>query len=202
MDGPKRVNAEALDAVLPQTQCRMCGHVGCRAYADAMVRGEAAADQCPPGGDAVAHELARLLGVEFRSVNPRYGATKQRALAFIDEDLCIGCMLCIHACPVDAIVGSAKLMHTVLAADCTGCELCVAPCPVDCIAMIPAPSLDDEQRAFAAAHARALFERRQARLEPSRRSTVSSSIQDAKQRIIEQVVERARRRLAQRRPAD
>jgi electron transport complex protein RnfB len=127
-----------IDALLPQTQCAQCGYPGCAPYARAIARGEADINRCPPGGDATIRALARLLGRAPRPLDPARGAHKPRAVAFIDEATCIGCTLCIQACPVDAIVGAAKLMHTVIAAECTGCELCVPPCPVDCIEMRPA----------------------------------------------------------------
>ncbi len=127
---------EKIDAVLPQTQCGQCGYPGCKPYAEAIASGEADINKCPPGGDEGIHKLADLLGVEYK---PFGGDThpKPKAVAFIDENICIGCTLCIQACPVDAIAGAAKQMHTIIAAECTGCELCVAPCPVDCISMLP-----------------------------------------------------------------
>lgn len=126
-----------IDAILPQTQCRQCGFSGCEPYATAIVEGRANINQCPPGGERGIHKLAELLGVKPLPLNTRHGVAKPKAVAVIDEQVCIGCTLCVLACPVDAIVGAAKQMHTVLAAECTGCELCVAPCPVDCIKMIP-----------------------------------------------------------------
>ncbi|HSD37728.1 MAG TPA: electron transport complex subunit RsxB [Rhodocyclaceae bacterium] len=124
-----------IDAVLPQTQCTKCGYTGCKPYANAIASGEADINQCPPGGDAGIHKLARLLDRPYKPLNPANGIEKPLALAVIDETTCIGCTLCIKACPVDAILGAAKQMHTIIAAECTGCELCVAPCPVDCITM-------------------------------------------------------------------
>ncbi|MEH6460517.1 RnfABCDGE type electron transport complex subunit B [Chitinimonas sp. JJ19] len=129
---------ERIDAVLPQTQCTQCGYPDCHRYAEAIAAGEAGIDQCPPGGEEGVALLAGLTGRPLVPLNPVHGETKPFALALIDETHCIGCTLCIQACPVDAILGAAKLMHTVLVDECTGCELCIAPCPVDCISMVPA----------------------------------------------------------------
>lgn len=132
---------EAIDELLPQTQCAQCQYPGCRPYAQAIARGEADIDRCPPGGEATLAALADLLGRDSRPLDPRYGITKPRQVAVIDEQRCVGCALCLPACPVDAIVGASRCMHTVIESQCTGCELCLAPCPVDCIAMAPAPEL-------------------------------------------------------------
>lgn len=133
-----------IDAILPQTQCGQCGFPGCRPYATAMARGEADINQCPPGGQGTINALADLLGREPKPLNPENGVEKtQKAVAVIDETLCIGCTLCIQACPVDAILGAPKQMHTIIASECTGCELCVPPCPVECIDMVPVkPDID------------------------------------------------------------
>ena len=128
---------ERLDRLLPQTQCGQCGFDGCRPYAEAMARGEAGIDHCPPGGDAGARALAKLLGVEAKPYDRSRGEHKMPLVAAVIEADCIGCTKCIQACPVDAIVGGAKFMHTVLADLCTGCELCIPPCPVDCIEVHP-----------------------------------------------------------------
>ncbi len=128
---------ERIDAILPQTQCGQCGYPGCRPYAEAIANGEADINQCPPGGEAGVRALAELLDREPKPVGAEFGVEKPKMLALIDEQRCIGCTLCIQACPVDAIMGAAKQMHTVIDAECTGCELCVAPCPVDCIDMVP-----------------------------------------------------------------
>ena len=123
---------ERLDRILPQTQCGQCGYAGCRPYAEALARGEARADHCPPGGDAGAGALARVLGREPIPYDRSRGEHKAPQVALVVEDDCIGCTKCIQACPVDAIIGGAKHMHTVIAPLCTGCELCVPACPVDC----------------------------------------------------------------------
>ena len=128
---------DRIDAVLPQTQCGQCGYPGCRPYAEAIVKGEADINQCPPGGEAGIQALAALLDRDPKPLDPEHGEEKSRMLAVIDEQTCIGCTLCIQACPVDAILGAAKHMHTVIESECTGCELCVPPCPVDCIDMVP-----------------------------------------------------------------
>ena len=128
---------ESINALLPQTQCGQCRYPGCRPYAQAIARGEVDIDRCPPGGDATVRALAALLGREPKPVDPQFGTTTSPAVAVIDEERCIGCALCLPACPVDAIVGAPRFMHTVLEAQCTGCALCVPPCPVDCISMRP-----------------------------------------------------------------
>jgi electron transport complex protein RnfB len=125
-----------IDNLLPQTQCGQCGHPGCRPYATAIAAGEAI-NKCPPGGEATISALADLLDVEALPLDAEHGVEAIRTVAVIREAECIGCTKCIQACPVDAILGAAKLMHTVIAAECTGCDLCVEPCPVDCIDMVP-----------------------------------------------------------------
>ena len=127
---------EAIESLLPQTQCTRCGFADCHEYAIAIAANEVPINQCPPGGQRGIERLARLLGVDAIALNTEFGFEGPRTAAVIDENRCIGCTLCIQACPVDAIVGSAKRMHTVLTACCSGCDLCVAPCPVDCIDMI------------------------------------------------------------------
>ena len=129
---------DRLDRLLPQTQCGQCGYAGCRPYAQAMAQRQAGPERCPPGGDAGAHALALVLGVPSVPFDRRLGEHLPPRVAVIVEPDCIGCTKCIMACPVDAIIGGAKLMHVVVDALCTGCELCVAPCPVDCIVMVDA----------------------------------------------------------------
>jgi electron transport complex protein RnfB len=126
---------DQIDAILPQTQCGQCTYPGCRPYAEAIAAGEADINQCPPGGETTIQSLAELLGVDPKPLNAEHGVHKEKRIAIIDEQVCIGCTLCIQACPVDAILGAAKQMHTVIESECTGCELCIPPCPVDCISM-------------------------------------------------------------------
>nr|WP_314362052.1 electron transport complex subunit RsxB [uncultured Achromobacter sp.] len=130
--------ADRIDALLPQTQCTKCGYDGCRPYADAIAQGSAPINRCPPGGDDGIAALSELLQTPALPLDLERGEPGPLLVARIDESHCIGCTLCIQACPVDAIVGANKHMHTVLADWCTGCDLCVAPCPVDCIQMVPA----------------------------------------------------------------
>ena len=128
---------EKIDAILPQTQCGQCGFPGCKPYAEAIAAGTADINCCPPGGEEGIRKLADLLGREYKPLSEEHGVEKPKSVAFIDENTCIGCTLCMQACPVDAIVGAAKQMHTILPKLCTGCELCLEPCPVDCISMVP-----------------------------------------------------------------
>lgn len=138
MSSAARALANRIDAVLPQTQCTRCGYAGCAPYAQALADGEADLDRCPPGGDAVVIALAALTGRPPKPVDSARGTPGPLLVALIDESACIGCTLCIAACPVDAIIGAQKRMHAILPSLCSGCELCVAPCPVDCITMAPA----------------------------------------------------------------
>ena len=130
--------ADSIDAVLPQTQCTRCGYAACRPYAEALAAGATDIDRCPPGGDALIATLAHLTGRTAKPLDPACGEAGPLRVAVIDEELCIGCTLCIAACPVDAILGAQRRMHTVLPSLCSGCDLCVAPCPVDCIDLLPA----------------------------------------------------------------
>jgi len=140
-------SADDIDALLPQTQCTRCGYSGCRPYAEAIAAGEVPINQCPPGGAATIEALAALLGRAVLPLNPANGTDGPALVARIDEEACIGCAKCLPPCPVDAIIGAHKHMHTVVLELCTGCELCVAPCPVDCIAMVPRASLPQAPRA-------------------------------------------------------
>lgn len=134
--GEQKFLIDRINDLLPQTQCGQCGYAGCLPYARAIAQGTAI-NQCPPGGDETIHRLAHLLNELPQTLNPAHGKSGQPKVAVIREEECIGCTKCIKACPVDAIIGGAKLMHTVVASECTGCDLCVDPCPVDCIDMIP-----------------------------------------------------------------
>lgn len=134
-------SADDIDALLPQTQCTRCGYQGCRPYAEAIAHGEAEINQCPPGGAGTIAQLARLLGRAPLPLNPANGVEEPPLVARIDEAACIGCAKCLPPCPVDAIIGARKQMHTVILELCNGCELCIAPCPVDCITMVARTSL-------------------------------------------------------------
>jgi len=198
--------AETIDALLPQTQCRQCGYDGCRPYAEAIAARRAGINQCPPGGDDTIRDLAALLGAPFQPLDPAFGTTRPPAVALIDEQRCIGCTLCIQACPVDAIVGATKMMHTVIAAECTGCELCIPPCPVDCISMPetgarPSP----EQKKTAAARAKHRFESRNCRLQREKEeraarlaATKDAAAEQRKRATVAKAIARARERLRQR----
>jgi Na+-translocating ferredoxin:NAD+ oxidoreductase subunit B len=156
--------ADDIDALLPQTQCTRCGYPACRPYAEAIAAGEAQINQCPPGGAPTIAALAQLLGRAALALSPANGTEGPLLVAQIDEDACIGCARCLPPCPVDAIIGAHKQMHTVVLSLCTGCELCVAPCPVDCIAMVPRRSLPHAPRAPSAAENRERFAAHAARL--------------------------------------
>lgn len=219
-------DANQIDAILPQMQCGRCGYSACRPYAQAIAHGEADINQCPPGGDAGVRALAELLGRKPKPLNPNHGAVpEEQTVAWIDEAACIGCTRCIQACPVDAILGATKQMHTVIRLECTGCALCLEPCPVDCIHMVPvaegAPVLalvDDghgsgpqtrtlEQRRYKADIARERYEHRTARLarerdERQRRQQRKKAMPRRdidsidKKAVIQAAVDRARRRQA------
>jgi electron transport complex protein RnfB len=156
--------ADTLDALLPQTQCARCGYDACRPYAQALAAGECDLNRCPPGGEEVIAALAAMLGRPVRALDPACGAPPPPQRAWIDPDACIGCTKCIQACPVDAIVGAAKRLHGVIAAECNGCGLCVAPCPVDCIHLLAQPAPTATERAARAATNRRRYDARQRRL--------------------------------------
>ncbi|HEX7387266.1 MAG TPA: electron transport complex subunit RsxB [Castellaniella sp.] len=153
---------DAIDALLPQTQCTQCGFEGCRPYAQAIADGRTDINRCPPGGPQTISALAKLLNRPELPLDPECGTYRPFRVALIDEEHCIGCTLCIQACPVDAILGANQLMHTIIEDECTGCELCVAPCPVDCITMVPTKR---EWTTEAANAARSRFQSRTARLQ-------------------------------------
>jgi len=199
-----RTLADRIDAELPQTQCTQCGFDGCRPYAEALARGESDINRCPPGGEAGMRALARLLGRPEKPIDPDCGEPLKRPMvAVIDESVCIGCTLCIQACPVDAIVGTGKMMHTVIESECTGCELCLPPCPVDCIDLVP--NRDPTPPRERAGHFRARYEARNERLareaeerrrrRAARRATRRDEDERARKREeIAAAVARARRR--------
>lgn len=159
MHDPARSLADQIEDLLPQTQCTKCGYPACRPYAVAIADGSANYNQCPPGGAEGIARIAAVLGKPVIPLNPLNGVERARPVAVIDEAVCIGCTLCIQACPVDAIVGAAKQMHTVIPELCTGCDLCVAPCPVDCIAMIPVTENKTGWQAWSSEQADAARER-------------------------------------------
>ena len=190
---------QQIDAILPQTQCGKCGYCGCEPYAKAIAAGEADINQCPPGGETGIHKLAALLMREFKPLNPQFGVEKPREIAVIEEEICIGCTKCIEACPVDAIIGASKQMHTVITADCTGCELCIPPCPVDCIRMVPAANPIWSQQDADAARER--FDLRNLRLQREQQEKEQrlaqkayAPAQDQKKAAIQAALERARMR--------
>jgi len=210
--------AQRINSLLPQPQCTKCGYQGCEPYAQAIASEGAAINRCPPGGEAGITALAQLLQLPVIALDTDCGAHQLLQVAVIDEQFCIGCTLCIQACPVDAIIGASKLMHTVLPEQCTGCDLCVAPCPVDCISMVPATPI----RTWTpqdATRARAQFEARARRLaqqpESLRQSPalgetdanvsqavstteITASCHQDKQKAIAQALARARARRAPR----
>ena len=195
-----KASADEIDALLPQTQCRQCGYPGCRPYAEAMAAGRAGINQCPPGGEDTIRELAALLDRPFIPLGPEFGAYKPPMVAVVDEAACIGCTLCIQACPVDAIAGAPRLMHTVIAAECTGCELCIPPCPVDCIAMVETtPRMPGKERAVLARRRYAARNERLARQGAERADRHAARRDEAHERrkreTIDRVMQRARERL-------
>jgi electron transport complex protein RnfB len=136
LDGNQEAAIDRIERILPQTQCAQCGFPGCRPYAAALLAGTAELNQCPPGGEATIQALSQLLDRRVLTLDAQFGEHRPAAVASIDEEACIGCALCLQACPVDAILGAPQFMHTVIQTECTGCELCITPCPVDCIALV------------------------------------------------------------------
>ncbi|MCP1673690.1 electron transport complex protein RnfB [Natronocella acetinitrilica] len=214
--------AARVDDLLPQTQCGQCDYAGCRPYADAIAAGEAEINQCPPGGQRTIAALAELLGRDPLPLNPDHGVEeRQPTVVWIDESQCIGCALCIKACPVDAIVGAAKRMHTVIESECTGCDLCIPPCPVDCIHVrVTADTMPPPDKALERAHhARRRYRNRQQRLtrlqheREQRRADKKAAIapipdaatargKDERQAVIQAAIARTRARRARLRGGD
>jgi electron transport complex protein RnfB len=205
-DADRAALAGRLDAVLPQTQCRRCGYDGCRPYADAIAAG-VAHNRCPPGGETTLRALATLTGRPIVPLDPALEAAGPLVVARIDEAWCIGCTLCIAACPVDAIVGAPKRMHVVLSAPCTGCGLCLPPCPVDCIAMVPAGRAWSPEDARASRQRHATRARRLERLaaesndttladDPSTAAPAANPGQAQRRQAVDAALARARARRA------
>lgn len=200
--------ADQLDDLLPQTQCGKCGYPGCRPYAEAMAAGHVNINRCPPGGPETMAALARVLGKPEQPLDPECGTHQAFHIALIDEEHCIGCTLCIQACPVDAILGANQFMHTIIASECTGCELCVEPCPVDCITMVPAGrswTADDARQARARHHEREqrLLARHNEPAGPAARTLANKPVladlanDEDKHERIAQALARARKRRSQ-----
>lgn len=194
---------ERIEAALPHTQCRQCGYAGCRPYAEAIAAGRADINRCPPGGEETLRELADITGSALQPLDASCGATLPPGVAVIDETACIGCTLCLLACPVDAIAGASRLMHAVIAAECTGCGLCIPPCPVDCIALVETGTiLAPDERRQRAAHYQQRHAARAARLERERAAQAAADSRKAgerrKQATIARVMQRARQRLQRR----
>jgi electron transport complex protein RnfB len=183
--------ADRIDARLPQTQCTRCGYPGCRPYAEAIATGEADINRCPPGGESALAAIASLLDRDAPPLDASRGAPGPLLVARIEEELCIGCTLCISACPVDAIIGAQKRMHAVLSSLCSGCELCVAPCPVDCITMVPAGRAWEKGDADAA---RIRHARRQSRLAAATEATARVAERRRRQAAVAAALVRARAR--------
>lgn len=177
----KTISAHAIDQLLPQTQCTRCGYSGCKPYAEAIASGEAPINQCPPGGAVTIDALSKLLSRAPMPLNPANGVEGPALVAQIDEDRCIGCAKCLPPCPVDAILGARKRMHTVLVDLCTGCELCVAPCPVDCIVMLPRASLPSASAEPQPRENRERFEARNLRL--ARRAQAHAKLLSARKQV-------------------
>lgn len=199
--------ADKIDALLPQTQCARCGYPDCRAYAEAVAKHETGFNRCPPGGEATLAALAELLHEPPRPLDPAVGTFTLGTVAFIEESLCIGCTKCINACPVDAITGAQKQMHTVIEALCTGCGLCLPPCPVDCIRLMPAQSVTEglegwqfpmagRERAEALRSRYALFKQRRAKTQTGRRERAPADLKAHHQAEIAAAVARVKAKRA------
>lgn len=177
--------ADAIHALLPQTQCTRCGYQGCRPYAEAIAEGSTSINRCPPGGRETIRRLAALLETEELELDPTCGSEGPAMVAYIDEDRCIGCARCLPPCPVDAIVGAQRQMHTILNDLCTGCELCIAPCPVDCISLIPRSQLQPSSPEPGADGNLRRYEAHEARR--TRRDSERAALLSARKRRIESV---------------
>ena len=192
---PEAALAASLLDALPQTQCRRCGYADCQGYAEAITAGAADVNRCPPGGEEGVARLARIAGRPVRPLDPDCGSEAPRALARIDEAACIGCALCLKACPTDAIVGAATRMHTVDEALCTGCALCLPACPVDCIALVPASGDRTGWSAWSAAQAeqaRVRYARHRQRLDAPPAATATAAAPSARQQAVAAALARAR----------
>ena len=186
---------EKINSILPQTQCGKCDFSGCKPYAKAIAEGKADINQCPPGGKTGILKIAQLLKVEYKPLNEKYGVSKPREIAIIEEDKCIGCTLCILACPVDAILGASKSMHTVILEECTGCELCIEPCPVDCIKMEPSYVEDNESiKNKRSSLGRSRYEFKQQRILREKNDTKANRVTNAeKKRMIADAMARLKK---------
>ena len=190
--------AARIHDALPQTQCTRCGYPDCAGYAQAVAEGEAAINQCPPGGAEGVARLAQLTGRPLLPLDAQFGTEGPRAMAVIDEAWCIGCTLCLDACPTDAIVGMNKRMHTVIEAHCTGCELCIPVCPVDCIALEDATpgrtgwAAWSKTQADAALGRYALHQARLQKPKPAPAPDPAAAPVDRKRAIVEAALARAR----------
>ncbi len=184
-----------IDQALPQTQCQRCGYPDCASYAQAIAAGQAAINQCPPGGQEGVERLAAITGHSAQPLNRQFGVEGPLTVAVIDEDWCIGCTLCIKACPVDAILGANKFMHTVMAEHCTGCELCIPACPVDCIALevvTPGASGWQAWSSTQAEQARSRYQHHRARLHTPEALPAAAAAPDAKNSAIARALAKAR----------
>lgn len=196
MSDPSTTLVDAVDALLPQTQCGRCGYDGCRPYAQALAAGACDLNRCPPGGERTVAALAVLLGRPARALDPACGSAPPPQRAWIDPEVCIGCTKCIQACPVDAIVGAGKRLHGVIAGECNGCALCVAPCPVDCIHLLPLPPDSEAVRARRADINRRRHQTRLRRRMPA--APAPMPVPDGPSSEVQEALRRARELLAAR----
>ena len=179
----KDISAQAIDRLLPQTQCTRCGYAGCLPYAEAIASGAAEINRCPPGGTETIIALAELTGRPVLALDREVGSEAAPTVAFIDEERCIGCTRCLPPCPVDAIIGARRQMHTVVLSLCNGCELCIAPCPVDCISMVPRAAVPEALREPSAAENRTRYAAHGARL--TRRAAERAALLSARKHAVE-----------------